>query len=208
MQLIKAIKAKCKNKELLKAIESEEEPGLFRKDKNSFPRLCNFLMQYPDALQRSALLGNRFELETRQTYEIQDIFVNSVEDFNSNKNSGGLVKDHEEYKARSINPEVKSVGLMSTKQGYKIWKDVLKVYQCALTKFEASGKHNTHDFYNYVQGDIDALYLFHWLQHLDYPELTAFCQEGNVIVGGLDIGFKAPDCNPVTPTVLYVIKQF
>ncbi len=123
------------------------------------------MIRYPDALQRSALLGGRYELQTKQTYERQDIFVTVTEQFNSSANSGGLVTNHEEYTERNIDSEAKNTsGEIKPKQPYDIFKTTIKAYALCLTKFEASGKHNSHDFYNYCQGDIDVLYLFHSLE--------------------------------------------
>jgi hypothetical protein len=60
--LIEAIKLKRQNQNRLEIVlraNDEEEGGSFRKDKNTFPRLCNILMSMPDALARSAMLANR-----------------------------------------------------------------------------------------------------------------------------------------------------
>jgi hypothetical protein len=60
--LVDAIVQKIKRKKEMEALRHEEEISLgtsFRKNKNTTPRIINFLMQYPDALQRSFCLAQR-----------------------------------------------------------------------------------------------------------------------------------------------------
>jgi hypothetical protein len=66
-----------------------------------------------------------------------------------------------------------------------MWKKVLASYSRCLTNFEASGKHNGHDFWNYCQNDRDVLYLELALAGSD-TELRNFCAAGTVIPFGLD----------------------
>ena len=50
--LVDAIRDKVARRKLLGTALTEKE-GSFRKDQNTFPRLCNILMQFFDALERS-----------------------------------------------------------------------------------------------------------------------------------------------------------
>lgn len=166
IELVKAIKLKVENKKKLEVIEQTnsnlDEGTNFRKDKNTFPRMCNFIMTFPEAIQRSAILGGRFELQSGQVYDRQDIFVDTADKFNSNANSGGLITEHEEYKARNIDPNMPNrSGNITSKIVYTLWKSVVKAYAEVLPKYEQSGHHNGHDFYNYAKGDVDILYLHH-----------------------------------------------
>ena len=45
--------------------------------------------------------------------------------------------------------------------------------------YEASGKHNQEEFFNYCNGDTDILYLHCWLNKLNNPELSSYCAEGD-----------------------------
>lgn len=103
--LIAAIRAKVEAKKKLGSILNKDE-GTFRRDKNTFFRLCNILMTFPDALQRSNLLATRTQLQNKEVNEKQPIFNDAADHFNDhNYNSGGLVAQHEEFTARSIDPE-------------------------------------------------------------------------------------------------------
>jgi hypothetical protein len=133
--------------------------------------MCNFIMTFPEATQRFAILGGRFELQSGQVYDRQDIFVDTADKFNSNANSGGLITEREEYKARNIDLNMPNrYGNINSKIVYTIWKSVVKAYAEVLPKYEQSGHHNGHDFYNYAKRDVDVLYLHHWLIH--HPIIT------------------------------------
>jgi hypothetical protein len=109
----------AKRKELVqvnttKAAESGE--GNFRRDKNSFPCLCNILMCNQDALARCAILATRATLQDKQINEKQPIFVESMQLFNDHDhNTGGLVEGCEAWPdidEASIDPERVNSGVM------------------------------------------------------------------------------------------------
>ena len=187
--LITSIRTKVETKKKLAEIIEKEE-GTFRKDKNTFFRLCNILMSFPDALQRSNLLATRTQLQNKEVNEKQPIFNDAVVLFNdSTHNSGGLVAEHEEFTSRRIDPEaVNNSGKITAAAAFRYFKDVRTSYAKAIVKYEQSGRHNKHDFFTYTQYDVDVLYLFMWLEKLNNPELTAYCAEGCELPGGLDTG--------------------
>ena len=47
---------------------ADETISAYRKNKHTFPRLCNILLQYPDAIARSQLLASRLQLQAKQVY--------------------------------------------------------------------------------------------------------------------------------------------
>jgi hypothetical protein len=75
-----------------------------------------------------------------------------------------------------------------------LFKEVLKLFKGSKENFEASGRHNTHDFAAYCYDDCNLLWLFDWLEFLNNPELTMFCAEGSII----DTGFDTANDRPVT----------
>jgi hypothetical protein len=78
--------------------DSAEERSSFRANKNT---PLSF-----DALARTGLLATRFQLQNREVYENQPIFVATVESFNNYAiNSGGLQYQHAWFTDKGINPE-------------------------------------------------------------------------------------------------------
>ena len=73
---------------------------------------------------------------------------------------------------------------ITSKKVFDHWKDVLKKYSLAMSKYERSGQNNPQDFINFCSSDCDTLYLFLWLQHLNNPEFSSFCAHGNLIPNG------------------------
>ena len=75
-----------------------KEHESFRSDKNTFFRVLNILMQFPDAVARSNMLASRLQLQERQTYEHQSVFVDATEKFNDwNFKTGGLIVEHDQF---------------------------------------------------------------------------------------------------------------
>ncbi len=64
-----------------------------------------------------------------------------------------------------------------------------------------SGQHNDLDFYHFAKGNVDVLYLHHWLLHHNLPELSSFCEEGNIRPYGIEVTSSSSSAvvNPVTP---------
>ena len=159
----------------------------YRKDKNTMPRLINILFEHPDAVARSHMLATRIQLQNKETYDKQKIFTESMLKFNDRQyNSGGLVTEHEVFTARGIDPESVGQGIYISRNAWKHFRNVRKDYAKALVKYEASGQHANHDFFNYCKNDADVLYLFLSLKRAGNPEISAFMQEGSEIRGGLD----------------------
>ena len=78
--LIASIKQKLINAAALQNIMDNE--GSFRKNRNTLPRIINFILQYPDAVMRSGALSTRLELQYRETGQNNPLFVDCVEKFN------------------------------------------------------------------------------------------------------------------------------
>ena len=79
------------------AEESDEESQKFISNMNTFPRLCNIILQYPDAVIRSSLLGSKYALQNKETNQNQPVFVETCAKFDdANFYSGGLVSEHME----------------------------------------------------------------------------------------------------------------
>ena len=76
------------------SIAEKERSGTYRHDKNTFPRLVNLVMRYPDALQRSSALATRMDLQNKTTNANNPIWVSVAEEFMDGTDSGGLVKNH------------------------------------------------------------------------------------------------------------------
>jgi hypothetical protein len=173
------------------SVVDESDYTQYRKDKNTIPRLINILFEHPDAVARSHMLASRIQLQNKETYDKQQIFVESMNKFNDRQyNSGGLVTEHEVFTERNIDPEKVGQGTYSSKKAWKHFKKVRKDYAAALVKYEASGQHENHDFYRYCKSDADVLYLFLSLKRAGNPEISAFMQEGSEIRGGLDTAMR------------------
>ena len=130
-------------------------------------------------------MATRTQLQAKQVYSKQPLFIASVELFNDrNHNSGGLVSDHVVFTDREINPEIIGDGVITSEKGYGIYKIVRLAYAKVMLKFEASGHHEEGNFWNFCGGDADVLYLRHWLVKLNCPELSDFMKEGREIDGG------------------------
>ena len=74
---------------------------------NTFPRICNIILDHPDALIRSALLASKYALQNKETNQNQPIFKEAKEKFNDiSYNSGGIISDHPELLRAKIDPEL------------------------------------------------------------------------------------------------------
>lgn len=207
-QMITSIRESSRNKEKLKIIIEDREGGTYRTNCNTLPRLINLVMKFPDAIMRSNALASKEDLQNKEVNGSKPIWITVAEQFNDREhNSGGLVHSigqlpHEELTSRNIDPEkISPDGVLTSKQAYDLFKFTTRFYaNKVLPNFEASGKHNGHDFYSYCNNNTDALYLHEKLKQLGNPELTAFCLEGNVLPGGFDSGINGGDCaNTETP---------
>lgn len=152
---------------------------------NTFPRICNIILDHPDALIRSALLASKYALQNKETNQNQPIFKESKDKFNDvNFNSGGIVSDHPELLKAKIDPELHNTsGQISSKNLFKLFNTTVKQYAGVIPKYTASGQHNQHDFFSYCHGNVNVLYLHLKLKSLGNPELNSFCSEGAVVDG-------------------------
>lgn len=179
-------------------------------------------MENPDAIARSELLAGRYvvttihyffisvidviryDLQHKETYSNQSLFKEAVEKFNDYSICAGkLIKDHMLFQHIKVD-EVNHSGLLTSDRAYDILKAVRKKYaDVVLPNFNASGHHAP--FENFIQGDLDVLYLHFWLENLQNPSLTEFFGEGAKLDFGFDtsttsamntpIGFGATSTN-------------
>ena len=166
--------------------DSDEESRKFTSNQNTFPRLCNIILDYPDAVVRSAVLASKYALQNKETNQNQPIFLETCEKFNDAAfDSGGIVSEHPELLNAKIDPEKHNTGKISPKQVFKLFNAVIRQYAFIAVKYTASGKHNQHDFFNYCLGNVNALYLHLKLEKLGNPELNSYCSEGADLEGDL-----------------------
>jgi hypothetical protein len=210
-KLIDSIIQRVRNRIALSSImisTNQSDTTTFRKDKNTFPRLCNFIMAYSDALMRSHLLATRIQLESGHINSSLPLFVESVLNFNdSKKDSGGLISEHSEFIKRLIDPEeVNTSGFMSEQYAFTLFQAARKKYATIVPKYQASGQHNSHDFFLFCCGDIEPLYIHLWLQHIGNTELTNYCREGYEISNGFDSSITQISSDLNSPTSSYEEK--
>lgn len=168
---------------------SANDNSTFNKDKHTFPRLCNLIMQFPDAVQRCGALASKEQLQNKEVNENQQLFTVVATQFNDWKlNSGGVIDTDDEL-LDSIDTEKRNKsGPITAALVFAYWKDVVKMYSIYLRNWEASGKHNGHDFWQYCQGNLNVYYLHLWLCQLGNPEVSAYCAEGTILPFGVDSG--------------------
>lgn len=167
--------------------DSDVDSKDFKSNFNTFPRLCNILLNCPDALIRSALLASKYTLQNKETNEKQPVFTHARNLFNDpTHDSGGTVSEHLALKKVNINTEKANPGRISCKKIFKLFNKVLKEYAFIMNKYCQSGQHNEHDFWAYCQGNVNALYLFLKLKKAGNSDLNSYCAEGAEIQGGLD----------------------
>ena len=186
--MISSLRAAASKSKELKVIEANKREGTYTIDKNTLPRIINLVFRYPDALQRSAAISTRQDLQNKETNGNKLIWTTVAEEFMNGTNSGGLVMVHEEFSKVGINPEhISKIGIMTPKQAHDLFKFAARIYAKSLPGYEASGRHNKKDFLDFVHTNkLDTLYLHCALTVANNPELSSFCLEGNVLHGGLD----------------------
>ena len=147
------------------------------------PRICNIILDHPDALVRSALLASKYALQNKETNQKQPIFKETRDKFNdSTYNSGGIISDHPELVRAKIDTEKNNTSAMITaKRIFKTFNAVIRQYSVISIKYTPSGQHNQHEFFSYCLGNVNALYLHLKLKSLGNPELNSFCAEGTTV---------------------------
>ena len=150
-------------------------------------------MQYPDALLRSAALASRRDLQNRQVNENQDLFRDVAEEFNDwTSSSGGIVAPTDPIFELIETEEENRSGPITSAIVFAEWRDVVRLYSICVANWEASGKHNNHDFWRYCKNNVDVYYLHHWLKKIGNPNVSSFCAEGTVLPFGVDSGAPPP----------------
>ena len=77
--------------------DSDVESKDFKSNQNTFPRLCNIILNCPDAVVRSALLASRYSLQNKETNEKHPVFTEARNLLNNRSHdSGGSVSNHPE----------------------------------------------------------------------------------------------------------------
>lgn len=193
--LVANIVARIKNKEALQSgqfpvlmpVTPVATPSSFKKDKNTFPRLCNILMKTEDSLARSQLIAGRLQLQYGQTREHHPVWVCAAEDFNDySKSSGGLqFPDEVLFTEGGIDPDAPNTGgaPMTSKDAYEEFHTVLKRYNTCLSNFERSGRHAELNFWDFCK-NLDVLYLYYWHKSTHSMELQRFMTSSSMIAGG------------------------
>jgi hypothetical protein len=87
--------AKSKSNEL-KVIEAKKREGTYTCDKKTL-FLDNLVFRYPDALQRSAAISTRQDLQNKETNGNKLIWTTVAEEFMDGTYSGGFVVENEEF---------------------------------------------------------------------------------------------------------------
>lgn len=130
------------------------------------------------------------------------IFEDTVRKFNDwTYNSGGLVSNRDEYLRSGIDPEEENrSGSITKVLVLNYWRLLLKAFRQPMQNYEASGRHNSHDFAHYCHNDVNMLWLFDWLNKLDNPEFSKFCTTTCILDNGFDTcsevfpdNFNTPD---------------
>lgn len=209
-ELIEAIFAKRDAQTSLQDIMTNRNSNsTFRRNKDTIPRICNLIMQYPDALERSFALATKQQLQDKEVNGSQKIFVAVADNFNDwNYNSGGCV-DETDPVFDGIDPERENKsGKITSQLVYNHWKDVIKLYSNYLANWEESGKHNGHDFWRYCMNNVDVYYLYFILRKLGNPEISSFCAEGTILPFGIDSGESSgPSTNTSASVPSYTRKR-
>lgn len=125
---IGALNAKIHSMQALDAIQStqssQSNTAIFRRDKNTIPRILNILTTYPEGLLRTRSRANWMDLQNRNTYANAEIWVDVANNFNDrNFNSGGLVDNHENLIIEGVNPEQpnKSIACITSDHCYNFF---------------------------------------------------------------------------------------
>lgn len=86
----------------------------FIRDLNTIPRICNILACYPDGLLSSRNAASWTDLQNGTQNAGNPVWEDAAENFNDkNFVTGGLVRDHEEFTKRKIDPQaMNSSGLI------------------------------------------------------------------------------------------------
>jgi hypothetical protein len=119
-------------------------------------------------------------LQHKATYANQPIFHEAIDKFNNYDISAGkIIKDHPFFHDIKID-EPNISGLLTADKAYDMLKTVRKKYaDVILPNFQSSGNHSSFD--NFIQGDIDVLYLHYWIEHLKLSSITEFFSEGSTL---------------------------
>lgn len=136
-EMIVALRNAVSKANELKVIELTKRDGTYVTDKNSIPRLVNLVLRYPDALQRSSALATRQDLQNKEVNGSRLIWVTVAEEFMNGTDSGGVVKDHEEFSRVDINTEIISKnGMFTAKQAFDLFRMLCRAYARVKPRYE------------------------------------------------------------------------
>ncbi len=96
-EIIQSLKTTTKTAEVLKNAIASKRDETYSTDKNSYPRLINLVLQFPDALQRSSALATRQDLQNKEIHASKTIWVTVAEQFMEGHDSGGIMKPHKKF---------------------------------------------------------------------------------------------------------------
>jgi len=114
-ELIQAIRQAYAHKEQLITLTGTDEASsvsaiadvsIYRKDKNTIPRIVNIAFENPEGLQRTTRTASRDDLQDRSLYGNSDFWKDVADKFNNPRFfSGSIVCSHDIFDLRHINPE-------------------------------------------------------------------------------------------------------
>ena len=141
-ELVNGIALKIKNMKAIDGVINTQSTSvrIFRRDKNTVPRILNILTTYPEGLLRTRSRANWADLQNGSIYSRADVWANVADNFNDiDFNSGGLPSDHEILRQYEINPEnINSSGDITGEHCYNFFWECQKKYSEANKKFTAS----------------------------------------------------------------------
>lgn len=135
-EMIQSLRNSAKTTEVLKNSIASKRDGTYVSDKNTYPRLINLVLAFPDALQRSSALATRQDLQNKEVNATRTIWTDVAEQFMDGHDSGGIMKTHEEFTRVGMDTEVISKnGIFTAKQGFDLFKSICRAYAIVKPKF-------------------------------------------------------------------------
>lgn len=157
---------------------------LFKKNKNTFPRIMNCLIKLVDKLVLSGLISSRKELQFRQNRGNHEAFRDATNYFNNpDFNSGGLLFPTDIHLI-GIDPEEKQ-GIISSDVLYKTFNDTRSKLSKACDNFCKSGTHD-NEFWKFCDNDTDTYYMHLMISDIGITELNTLVTEKTTFKNGYD----------------------
>lgn len=97
--LVRAIFQRLRNAEVLQTVLSTKATRVvYRKDKNTFPRMWNILLRFPAALMNTELQSSRSQLQYGESRADHPVFLEALAEFNNRDfNCGGNIAPENEH---------------------------------------------------------------------------------------------------------------